>query len=112
MADKLEVIDIKKCTKGIDDKWKNFVLTTVNDHVIRVSVLNRDFHWHSHLNSDETFLVIEGELLIDLEECTKTVRAGQLFTVPKGVPHRTRPKGRVVNLTFEHKDCDVQGNAS
>ncbi len=112
MANKshLQIIDIKSETEDIQDGWKNFVLTEVNDHVVRVSVLDRDFHWHVHTNGDETFLVIEGELLIDLEERTERLRPGQLFTVPRGTRHRTRPIGRVVNLTFEHRDTDAGGD--
>ena len=105
----LQAIDILAETQHIKDDWKNFVLTQVNDHVIRVSVLDRDFHWHVHTNSDETFLVIEGELLIDLEDRTERLQAGQLFTVPRNTRHRTRAVGRSINLTFEHKDCDAQG---
>jgi mannose-6-phosphate isomerase-like protein (cupin superfamily) len=106
----LRLIDIRAETKDIQDDWKNFVLTEVNDHVVRVSVLDRDFHWHLHPNSDETFLVIEGELLIDLEDRSERIGAGQLFTVPRNTRHRTRPVGRVVNLTFEHKDTDARGS--
>ena len=105
----LRLIDIAGETRDIRNEWKNFVLTEVNDHVVRVSVLDRDFHWHSHPNSDETFLVVEGELLIDLEKRTERLTPGQLFTVPKGTRHRTRPVGRVVNLTFEHRDTDARG---
>ncbi len=106
----LQLIDIRGETRDIRDDWKNFVLTEVNDHVVRVSVLDRDFHWHVHTNSDETFLVIDGELFIDLEDRTETLRAGQLFTVPKNIRHRTRANGRVVNLTFEHRNADARGN--
>ena len=80
-----------------------------NDHVIRASVLNRDFHWHSHEDSDETFLVLEGTLELDHEGGTETLTAGELFTVPRGVKHRTRAQGRVLNLTFEQKETDVTG---
>lgn len=106
----LQLIDIKAETKDIQNDWENYVLTQVNDHVVRVSVLDRDFHWHVHPNSDEAFLVIEGELLIDLEDRSERVKAGQLFTVPRNTRHRTRPVGRVVNLTFERKDTDARGN--
>ena len=105
----LEKINIHNLTKTIREDWKNFVLAEVNDHVIRVSVLSRDFHWHSHPNSDETFLCLEGKLLIDLEDRTEFLKPGELFTIPKGIRHRTRAKERSVNLTFEHRDTDVMG---
>lgn len=106
----LRLIDIADETKDIQDGWKNFVLTEVNDHVVRVSVLDRDFHWHVHTSSDEAFLVMDGELFIDLDDRTETLRAGQIFTVPRNTRHRTRANGRVVNLTFEHRDADARGD--
>ena len=61
------------------------------------------FYWHFHPNSDETFLVMEGSIYIDLETHTVELLPGQLFTIPMNVKHRTRPKAeRSVNLTFEH----------
>jgi len=106
----LTVIDIKKLSDQAGDDWVNFPLTENNDHIVRVSVLSRDFHWHAHNNSDETFLALEGELIIDLEERSLNLTPGQMLTVPKGVRHRTRANGRAVNLTFEHKDTDVSGD--
>ncbi|WP_229249102.1 cupin domain-containing protein [Dyadobacter sandarakinus] len=75
----------------------------MNDHVVRLSVMTESYHWHYHPNSDETFMTIEGTLLIDLETKTIELLPGQLFTIPKNVVHRTRPKGaRSVNITMEH----------
>lgn len=75
----------------------------INDHVVRISIMTEPFYWHLHPESDEIFLVIEGSLYIDLETHTAELLPGQLFTIPKNVKHRTRPKGeRSVNLTFEH----------
>lgn len=86
-------------------------MAEVNDHVVRASVMSRDFHWHRHAGSDETFLVIEGELAIDFEGGTRTLKPGQMLTVPKGILHRTRAVGRSVNLTFEHRDAEIAGDA-
>lgn len=106
----LTVIDIGRLTDVVREDWKNFELTRVNDHVIRCSVLDRDFHWHEHADSDEAFLVLEGTLAIDLRDETIRLRAGQMATVPKGVRHRTRAEGRVVNLVFEHAGTRVTGD--
>ena len=82
--------------------YANFELAHVNDHVVRMSVMTESFYWHRHPNSDETFLVLEGELLIDLGDNTVTLTRGQIMTVPKNVPHRTRPgTAKSVNLTIE-----------
>jgi mannose-6-phosphate isomerase-like protein (cupin superfamily) len=82
--------------------YDNHPLAQVNDHVVRISVMTRPYHWHAHSNSDETFLVIDGRLKIEFENGSLELGPGQMATVPKGVRHRTSPIGaRSVNLTFE-----------
>src|SRR5689334_9109073 len=72
------------------EPWFNQTLTTVNDSVVRLGVLEGDFHWHKHDEEDEFFLVVDGELVIELEGSeTVRLRPNQGFTVPKGVPHKT-----------------------
>jgi mannose-6-phosphate isomerase-like protein (cupin superfamily) len=94
-------IDIKQETNGVDS-YKNIPLSIVNDHTVRLSVMTESFYWHYHPNSDETFLVMEGVLCIELEGRTFELTPGQLFTIPANVVHCTRPKhDRSVNLTFE-----------
>ena len=103
----LTVIDIHQQTKAIT-QYTNFPLTEVNDHVVRVGIMTEPFYWHMHPNSDETFLVIEGVLFIDLEDSTIELLPGQFFTIPKTIKHRTRPKGeRSVNVTFERQDMET-----
>lgn len=109
-AGPLTVIDIAGLTDGVRQDWKNFELTSVNDHVIRCSVLERDFHWHVHDGSDEAFLVLEGTLAIDVDDYTIRLGPGQMTTVPRGTRHRTRAQGRVINLTFERADTPVAGD--
>jgi mannose-6-phosphate isomerase-like protein (cupin superfamily) len=91
-----------------NDKYENHVLAEVNDHVVRISTMTEDYPWHSHPNSDETFLVIEGGLYIDFNERTIQLSPGEMTTVKRGVRHRTRPVGeRSVNLTFELADAET-----
>lgn len=104
----LTVIDIKQHTDAITSLYTNFALTQVNDHVIKASVMTQPFYWHLHPNSDESFLVIEGALIIELEDNTIELLPGQFFTIPKNIKHRTSPKGeRSVNITFELKDMET-----
>ena len=73
-----------------------------------MSVMTHAFPWHHHPHSDETFLCIEGELVIEFEDGEVVLKAGQVLTVPKGVRHRTRPAGdRSVNLTFEKLSAET-----
>jgi mannose-6-phosphate isomerase-like protein (cupin superfamily) len=76
---------------------------TVNDAVIRLGVIEGDFHWHKHDDQDEFFLVVEGELLIDLQDGDRPVTLGphQAFSVPRGAVHRTRAAARTVILMVE-----------
>lgn len=82
--------------------YDNHSIASVNDHEVRISVMTQAYHWHSHPDSDESFLALEGGLFIDFDDQTVELLPGHLITVKRGVRHRTRPIGkRSVNLTFE-----------
>ena len=84
------------------EPWFNQTLTTVNDSVVRLGVIEGDFHWHKHDDTDEFFLVLEGQLLIDLEDRpTVTLDPHQGYTVPRAVVHRTRAPVRTVIVMVE-----------
>lgn len=110
MEKKIEKLDVHSLTEGISDDWRNFVVANLNDHVVRLSVLRRDFHWHSHSKSDEFFYVVEGRLYVDLEQSAMELSPGEMVLIPKGVRHRTRAKEKTITLCFEHKDNDVTGD--
>ena len=93
--------------------YDNHAVAAVNDHEVRISVMTEAYHWHCHPDSDETFLSVEGGLLIDLDDETIELVPGNMFTVERGVRHRTRPvTGRSVNLTFERRDAKTEMLAS
>jgi mannose-6-phosphate isomerase-like protein (cupin superfamily) len=97
----LTIIDIAQ-EATTTEPYKNTPVAQVNDHVVRMGVMTEPYFWHLHPESDESFLVIEGSIFIDLEDSTVELFPNQLFTIPKNVIHRTRPNGaRSVNLTFE-----------
>jgi mannose-6-phosphate isomerase-like protein (cupin superfamily) len=84
------------------EPWFNQTLTTVNDAVVRLGVIEGDFHWHRHDDQDEFFLVLEGRLLVDLDgRDTVTLEPHQGFTVPRGMEHRTRAPVRTAILMVE-----------
>jgi mannose-6-phosphate isomerase-like protein (cupin superfamily) len=85
------------------EPWFNQTLTQIDDAVVRLGIIEGDFHWHKHDDQDEFFLVLEGRLLIDIEDGeTVTLDPNQGFSVSKGVVHRTRaPEGRTVILMVE-----------
>jgi mannose-6-phosphate isomerase-like protein (cupin superfamily) len=98
----LEVIDEKDLADSCQHKWYNQTLCKVNDSVIRLGVIEGEYHWHKHDKDDEFFYVVEGELLIDLEDHTVALSPRQGFVVPKGTTHRTRAPRRTVILMVEN----------
>ena len=98
----LEVIDEKALADNCEYKWYNQTLCQVNDSVVRMAVIEGEYHWHKHDNDDEFFYVVDGELLIDLEDRTVALKPRQGFVVPKGVVHRTRAIERTVMLMVEN----------
>lgn len=81
--------------------WWNRTLTQVNDAVVRLGVLEGDFHWHKHDEEDEFFFVLEGRLDIELEDRMVSLGPQEGFTVPRGVMHFPHARGRVVVLMVE-----------
>ena len=103
-----DLVDPPALSRAVTNAYRNVSLGDVNDHEIRMSVMTEQFRWHRHPNSDETFLGVDGELVIEFCDREIIVRAGQLVTVPAGVLHRTRPAGkRWVNLTFERVGAET-----
>jgi mannose-6-phosphate isomerase-like protein (cupin superfamily) len=98
----MRLIDLPAEIAG-NEPWFNQTLTTVNDSVVRLGVIEGDFHWHRHDDEDEFFMVLEGELVIELEGGESvTLEPHQGFTVPRGVMHVTRaPKGKTAILMVE-----------
>jgi len=97
----LELIDIPSLAAACKDRWYNQTLCQVNDSVVRLGVVQGEFHWHKHDQEDEFFYVVEGRFLIDLEGRTVELAPRQGFTVPRGVLHRTRAPERAVVLMME-----------
>jgi mannose-6-phosphate isomerase-like protein (cupin superfamily) len=97
----LEVVDVPALVDAVRDKWWNQTLVKVNDSVVRLGVVEGEYHWHKHDDLDEFFYVVDGKLLIDLENRTVELSEHQGFVVPKGVVHRTRATRRTVILMVE-----------
>jgi mannose-6-phosphate isomerase-like protein (cupin superfamily) len=94
----MRVIDIPR-EVAEHEPWFNQTLSRVNDCVVRLGILQGEYHWHKHDDEDECFIVLEGELLIDFEgKDTVTLSRHLGFTVPKGVVHRTRALQKTVVL--------------
>jgi hypothetical protein len=97
----LELVDVPALVAACRDQWYNQTLCRVNDSVVRLGVVQGEYHWHKHDQEDEFFYVVEGRLLIDLEARTVELTPQQGFVVPRGVQHRTRAPERTVILMVE-----------
>jgi mannose-6-phosphate isomerase-like protein (cupin superfamily) len=97
----LEVIDVAGLVAACEDQWYNQTLCRVDDAVVRLGVVQGEYHWHKHDAEDEFFYVVSGRFIIDLEDRTVDLAPGQGFVVPKGVRHRPRAPERTVILMVE-----------
>ena len=84
-----------------DDQWQPKVVAEMNDYQFKVVKLQGDFIWHDHKDTDETFIVIEGDLRIDFRDGAVHVRTGEMFVVPKGVEHKPYAENEVKLLLIE-----------
>jgi mannose-6-phosphate isomerase-like protein (cupin superfamily) len=101
----LTIVDLTHVARSVQP-YKNFVVFDVNSHCIRLAVMQGEYPWHQHPHSDESFLVLEGQLEIDLSDGrTFRLNPGEAFTIPAGVVHRTRSLARAVNLCFEDRSA-------
>ena len=105
----LETID-EKALSDAHKPWFNQTLCQVNASVVRVGVIEGEYHWHKHQHEDEFFYVVEGQLAIDLEGRTVELAPRQGFVVPKGVLHRTRSPQRTVILMVENAGIQPTGD--
>ena len=110
LHDQLELVDVKALAEAAPDTWYNQTLCQVNDSVVRLGVIEGEYHWHKHDNDDEFFYVVDGKLLIDLEGRTVELAPRQGFVVPKGVMHKTRAPQRTVILMVENKGIIPTGD--
>jgi mannose-6-phosphate isomerase-like protein (cupin superfamily) len=106
----LEIVEEKQLSDDCKFPWYNQTLCQVNGSVVRLGVFRGEYHWHKHEDDDEFFYVIEGQLLIDLENRLVSLDPRQGFVVPKGVMHRTRAPERTVVLMVENAGIIPTGN--
>ena len=104
------LIDVRELVDNCKEKWINMNLTEVNDCIVRLGIVQGEFHWHKHEEEDEFFFVLEGRLFIDLDSESVELLPKQGYTVPKGIRHRTRAKEKTVMLMIEKKSIQPTGD--
>jgi mannose-6-phosphate isomerase-like protein (cupin superfamily) len=105
----LQLINVPDIVENCTDKWFNQTLTQVNDSVVRLGIVEGEYHWHKHENEDEFFFVLSGKLLIDLEDKTIELGPNQGATITKNVLHRPRAPQKTVMLMVETNSIDPIG---
>jgi mannose-6-phosphate isomerase-like protein (cupin superfamily) len=108
--DHLQKIDIPRMIAECTDKWFNQTLTKVNESVVRIGIVEGEYHWHKHDNDDEFFFVLQGQLLIDLEDRTIKLNPNEGVTISKGVMHRPTAPQKTVMLMVETSEIVPTGD--
>jgi len=107
----LTLVDVPTLIKNCTDRWYNQTLCKVNDSVVRLGIMQGEYHWHKHEDDDEFFFVLEGHFIVDLEERSIDLQPLEGFVVPKGVVHRTRAPQRAIILMVETAAIVPTGDA-
>ena len=95
--------NFKAISDKVDKEYDNFILENINDdHCLRIAVMQGEYKWHYHKNMDELFVVLEGELKIEIEDNeTVFLKPGEFIKIPSQTIHKTSAATRTVNLCFE-----------
>lgn len=86
---------------AIREQWQPRVVAEMNDYQFKLVKLEGEFVWHSHADTDETFIVLDGELRIDFHDGAVQLRAGEMYVVPRGVEHKPFAAQEVQVLLIE-----------
>lgn len=105
------VVDLHERLSLFSEHWSPKVVARLNDYAVKVVKLKGEFVWHSHPETDELFLVVEGTLVIQLRDGDITLGPGQLYVVPKGVEHRPVAEVDVSVVLVEPEDTVNTGDA-
>ena len=108
--DHLQRMDVNQMVQDCTDKWFNQTLTQVNESVVRLGIVEGEYHWHKHDSDDEFFFVLQGQLLIDVEDRTIELNPNQGVTITKGVMHRPRAPKKTVMLMVETSAIQPTGD--
>ena len=102
LFDSLQLIDVPSLVEKCTDTWYNQTLCQVNDSVVRLGILQGEYHWHKHDKEDEFFFTLAGKLIIDMEAADSVeLHPQQGYVVPKGVVHKTRAPDKTIVLMIE-----------
>ena len=110
-SDPRRAINLQEKFGLFSEQWKPKVIAEMNDYQFKLVKLEGDFVWHKHVETDETFFVVEGELRIELLDGAVTIGPGEMFVVPKGVEHKPFAAREVKLMLIEPKGVVNTGDA-
>ena len=96
-----QAINLAQKLSLFDEQWKPRVVAEMNDYQFKIVKLEGDFVWHDHHDTDETFIVLDGELRIDFRDGAVIIGPGEMFIVPKGVEHKPFAEKEVKLMLIE-----------
>ena len=103
-------INLKSKLELIKDYWSPKVVAELNDYQFKLAKIKDEFIWHEHNDTDEAFIVIEGNIQIELEDSTVELSEGEMFIVPKGVKHKPIARGEAHIMLIEPRDIKNTGD--
>ena len=106
-----QAINLQQKLGLFDEQWAPKVIAEMNDYQFKIVKIQGDFVWHDHPDTDETFLVIDGDLRIDFRDGAVHLKPGEMFIVPKGVEHKPYAENEVKMLLIEPRGVLNTGNA-
>jgi len=106
-----EAINFHDKLGRFDDHWQPRVIAEMNDYQFKIVKIQGDFVWHDHADTDETFIVLDGELRIDFRDGAVTVGPGEMYVVPKGVEHKPFAEREVRMLLIEPRGVKNTGES-
>ena len=104
-------VNIRDKLSKFDDLWSPRVIAEMNDYQFKLAKAEGEFVWHEHTDTDEVFIVIEGQLEIEFRNGKVTLAENEMFVIPRGVEHKPIAKGLVKILLVEPKGVVNTGNA-
>jgi mannose-6-phosphate isomerase-like protein (cupin superfamily) len=107
----MDVRNLAELFSRFDEQWAPKKIADLNDYEVKIVKLQGEFVWHSHEDTDELFLVVDGELTIQLRDRDVALRSGELFVVPRGVEHCPRAEHEAAVLLLEPRGVVNTGDA-
>jgi mannose-6-phosphate isomerase-like protein (cupin superfamily) len=107
----IPVVNLQQRMNALTATWSPVDIAIVNDQVMRLALIEGEYHWHRHANEDELFYVLEGEIVIQVRnEPDIPLHAGEMAVIPKGVEHRPTSAGPSYILMFEPRALKSSGD--